>query len=124
MSETRDVRVRTLLPWAAALLVVLALSLVGVRLFFNWRKVEEGSRLKSLSESPFQIESDVERSGNVPTLQPSPLAQLHALRAHEAELLDSYGWVDKSAGVVRIPIERAIELVARNGLPTEKGSRP
>ena len=30
----------------------------------------------------------------------------------EREHLHHYGWVDKNSGVVRIPIERAIELVA------------
>ena len=33
-------------------------------------------------------------------------------------MLDNYGWVDKSAGVVRIPIDRAIDLLAVRG---EKG---
>lgn len=38
---------------------------------------------------------------------------------HNAELaqLGGYGWVDKAAGVARIPIQRAITLVAESGLP-------
>jgi hypothetical protein len=38
---------------------------------------------------------------------------------HEKEdlLLENYSWVDKSQGKVRIPIERAMELVAKQGLP-------
>jgi len=32
-------------------------------------------------------------------------------------LLENYSWVDKSQGKVRIPIERAMELVAKQGLP-------
>jgi hypothetical protein len=31
--------------------------------------------------------------------------------ASEEKTLHSYGWVDKSAGVVRIPIDRAMELM-------------
>jgi hypothetical protein len=34
-------------------------------------------------------------------------------------ILNSYGWVDKEAGVVRIPIERAIELTLERGLPPQ-----
>jgi hypothetical protein len=34
------------------------------------------------------------------------------------ETLESYGWVDRQAGVVHVPIDRAIELVLKNGLPT------
>ncbi len=32
--------------------------------------------------------------------------------------LNSYGWVDRKHGVIRIPIERAMDLVAQRGLPT------
>ncbi len=32
-------------------------------------------------------------------------------------LLDNYSWVDQSQGKVRIPIERAMELIAQRGLP-------
>jgi hypothetical protein len=38
---------------------------------------------------------------------------------HEREdlLLDHYSWVDQSQGKIRIPIERAMELIAQRGLP-------
>ncbi|MGO9437594.1 MAG: hypothetical protein ACLPH3_00145 [Terracidiphilus sp.] len=38
---------------------------------------------------------------------------------HEREdlLLDNYSWVDQSKGTLRIPIERAMELIAQRGLP-------
>lgn len=42
------------------------------------------------------------------------IADLHA---KEDLLLENYSWVDKSQGKVRIPIERAMELVAKQGLP-------
>jgi hypothetical protein len=52
-----------------------------------------------------------------PRLQVAPRQELQQLRATEEALLHSYGWVDQSAGIVRIPIERAIELLAERGLP-------
>jgi hypothetical protein len=39
------------------------------------------------------------------------------LHAREDLLLDNYSWVDRSQGKVRIPIERAMELIAQRGLP-------
>lgn len=38
---------------------------------------------------------------------------------HEREdlLLNNYSWIDQSKGAVRIPIERAMELIAQRGLP-------
>jgi hypothetical protein len=46
-------------------------------------------------------------------------SNLRMLRAVENELLTSYGWIDREAGIARIPIERAMEIVAANGLPNE-----
>lgn len=37
--------------------------------------------------------------------------RLVQMRAKETELLGSYSWVDQSSGKVRVPIDRAIELV-------------
>jgi hypothetical protein len=42
------------------------------------------------------------------------IADLHA---REDILLDHYTWVDQSKGVVRIPIERAMQIIAEKGLP-------
>ena len=52
-----------------------------------------------------------------PRLQTYPFTDITALRTEERKLLDEYAWVDKNAGVVRIPIERAIEVLAERGLP-------
>jgi hypothetical protein len=53
-----------------------------------------------------------------PRLQTNPRGDLQALRAHEEQLLNSYGWVDQGAGVVHVPIDRAMQLIAQRGLPT------
>ena len=39
------------------------------------------------------------------------------LHAREDLLLANYTWVDQSKGTVRIPIERAMQLIAQRGLP-------
>jgi hypothetical protein len=39
------------------------------------------------------------------------------LHAREDILLDNYTWIDQGKGTVRIPIERAMELIAQKGLP-------
>ena len=41
-----------------------------------------------------------------------PSEDLQRLRAQQQEQLGSYGWVDQNAGTVRLPVERAMELVA------------
>jgi len=57
----------------------------------------------------------------LPRLQPAPHADLLAFRAKEDAVLQTYGWADKSRGVVRVPIERAMEIVAQRGLPARPG---
>ncbi|MFN7941928.1 MAG: hypothetical protein U0X73_10020 [Thermoanaerobaculia bacterium] len=47
-----------------------------------------------------------------------PERELQRMRAGEEKQLHSYGWVDKSAGYVHVPIERALELeLARQSTP-------
>lgn len=50
-----------------------------------------------------------------PRLQASPEAELESYRAHENALLSSYGWQDREAGTVRIPVGRAMELIVAEG---------
>ncbi|HUC85551.1 MAG TPA: hypothetical protein VL970_10195 [Candidatus Acidoferrales bacterium] len=45
-------------------------------------------------------------------------AERVALEAAQDAQLNSYGWVDRSNGIVRIPIARAMELLLQRGLPT------
>jgi hypothetical protein len=42
------------------------------------------------------------------------IAEMHT---REDLLLDNYTWVDRTSGKVRIPISRAMQIIAENGLP-------
>jgi hypothetical protein len=64
-----------------------------------------------------------ERRAPEPRLQEQPTADVEVLRREEARLLATYGWVDKERGIVRIPIERAMDVLAERGLP-KVPSRP
>lgn len=52
-----------------------------------------------------------------PQLEIDERTQLDGIRTEEADILNSYGWVDQKAGIVHIPIDRAMDLVAQRGLP-------
>jgi hypothetical protein len=52
-----------------------------------------------------------------PKLEEDERSQLNGIRLTEEQTLNSYGWVDEKAGTVRIPIERAMDLIAQQGLP-------
>jgi hypothetical protein len=49
-------------------------------------------------------------------------ARLTKLRSMEESRLTGYTWVDKDKGIVRIPVERAIELVLRDRAATKAGA--
>jgi hypothetical protein len=62
-------------------------------------------------------------NGPQPRLLVDEPANLADLRKHEHAMLTTYGWVDQGAGVVRLPIDRAKELVLERGLPV-RGTEP
>jgi hypothetical protein len=53
-----------------------------------------------------------------PRLESNERLEINDFRLQEENTLHSYGWVNQQAGVVRIPIDRAMELLAQRGLPT------
>ncbi len=74
----------------------------------RWRSDRPASRPGSVPQ-PF------------PVLQVSPPQDLQAFRARESAELESYGWINRTSGIVRIPIERAMDLVLKEGLPVRSG---
>jgi len=50
-----------------------------------------------------------------------PNPKLRDLRAQESEILNSYGWVDQQQGIVRIPIDRAMERMVEEARAGDGG---
>jgi hypothetical protein len=55
--------------------------------------------------------------GPAPKLLVREPQNLEVLRAHEREVLTTYGWVDQNAGTMRMPIDKAKDLLIQRGLP-------
>lgn len=68
----------------------------------------------------------IERHGNPlppePRLQRSPRMDLKQYQGHEDWELTHYHWLDKSQGIVAIPIEQAIQMTAQRGIPPANGA--
>jgi hypothetical protein len=56
-----------------------------------------------------------------PQLEINERTELNGERLREEQTLYSYGWVDQRAGIVRIPIDRAMDLLVQRGLPVRQG---
>jgi hypothetical protein len=72
--------------------------------------------------APMALEED--QRAPEPRLQEHPFEDVAKLRAADQPLLEGYGWVDEKAGTVRIPIDEAMKIVARRGLPTREQPAP
>ena len=59
-----------------------------------------------------------------PRLQQFPKVEMKGLRENEERQLSSYGWVDQKNGIVRIPIEEAINAVASQGTLKSRPLKP
>ncbi|PWU17563.1 MAG: hypothetical protein C5B50_11085 [Verrucomicrobia bacterium] len=57
-----------------------------------------------------------------PVLQVSAPMDLDLFRAREEAELHTYGWINRTSGIVRVPIDRAMDLVLQEGLPTRSQS--
>jgi len=111
--ETTGIQLKGLLLGAGALVAVIAVCQLVLGLWMGgFRRQEE--RIDALYPSRHAIEVD---QFPQPRLQESPPVDLEAMMREERARIASYGWVDKKAGIARIPVDRAMDILARQGLP-------
>ncbi len=115
--EERDVHALPIALSVLGLTAVIVAAMAAMYLLFNVFAAEQAR--KSNVPSPLAAEYGLKEPPE-PRLQKDPLLDLQQMRARDAERLSTYAWVDRDAGVVRIPIERAIELLAARGLPARE----
>jgi hypothetical protein len=104
---------------ALGLLVSVPVLMVCVWLQFKW---SEGGHYHGLSAPALQSpKSQPQFAPPEPRLIVTSGQGLGILRTNEETELTSYGWIDRGSNVVRIPIERAMVLIAQRGLPSLNG---
>jgi hypothetical protein len=59
-----------------------------------------------------------------PRLEEHPAIEMHELNSEEDTILTTYGWTDKEKGIVRVPLDRAMELRLEQGFPTKPAGKP
>jgi hypothetical protein len=112
--EKSDVDASALLKYGFWLVVTTAVVVVLLwRLYFVFVRQEAARQ-----PPPPILKADPEAmAAPPPNLQTRPVQDFEAFRAREDSVLGSYGWVDKEAGTVRIPIDEAMRLLVERGLP-------
>ncbi|MBI1788457.1 MAG: hypothetical protein HYR60_13020 [Acidobacteria bacterium] len=116
--EASDVNVRSVSRFTIGLTLVTIFVLGLMWLVMDFFLGREAAR--SPKPAPM-IAADPLKEPPEPRLQTKPALDLQKVREDEEALLHQYGWVDPDKGIVRIPVERAMELVAKEGLPVRPG---
>lgn len=114
--ERRDVSVKFFTAVVAGLFAILLLGM-SVSLWFENQRIEAQRRADT---PPSPLADTVPNLPPEPRLQVTPSVDLQKFRAEEDAALDNYAWIDAKTGIVRIPIERAMELTAERGLPARQ----
>jgi hypothetical protein len=99
----------------------LAILLVAVVIFTYWLH-EHYATVAIRTQPPPSPLSSAREPTPEPRLSVTPGEDIKALRAAEDSILKSYGWIDAKNGIVRIPVERAIEILAQRRLPARASS--
>jgi hypothetical protein len=114
MHETKDdVNIRAVTKFG--------LGLAGgiiVAAFLMWFLFDRfAARETRRSPQPERMEAmNPQKEPPEPRLQPNPPMELKEFRAGEETILNNYAWIDPDKGIVRIPVARAMELIAKEGL--------
>jgi hypothetical protein len=113
--ETSDVNIWAIGKFGLALVILTILSiglLIGVFRFFQTREATNAGIVDPTKLFPS------------PQLESSEPKNLGQYREEEQKLLTTYGWVDQQKGVVRVPIDQAIDMLAQRGLPVRQQQVP
>jgi hypothetical protein len=113
--ETYALPIGPILIVTGAIIGVAALSFVSMWVMFLG--LEKAGIYLAEDPPPMVVQ---QKPYNGLLIQSNPPAELAVVRSETQATLSSYGWVDKDAGVVHLPIEAAKSVVLKRGFPVRK----
>jgi hypothetical protein len=114
--EHSDADVRSLVKFGLTLFTILVAVLISMRWMFFYFAT---SQQLGPPASPFENARVLPPQ---PRLQVRPHLDLQAYCEAQSQQLNTYGWVDPHNEVVRIPVDRAMDLIIQRGLPARTAS--
>ncbi|MDP9055182.1 MAG: hypothetical protein M3N93_12925 [Acidobacteriota bacterium] len=115
--ERRDVNVFQISAFGIGLLLGCIIVVFAMWAMFNFLFSREDA--KNAGNPAAAMMNERRKLPPEPRLQAEPRVEMKDLKADEDAILGSYGWVDPNKGIVRIPIDQAIDIVAQKGLPSK-----
>src|SRR2546421_3009536 len=123
--EREDLSPRGIFAFLIGLGLVLVLVYFVVKGMDAYLDAYQKQHQPPLNPLVSQTETDSRKVSNAdiarfpqPRLETNERLEINDFRLQEEKNLNSYGWIDQKAGIARIPIDRAMELLAQRGLPT------
>lgn len=116
--EETDINAKAIVTFGIILVIVAAVIHVMIWGMFHYldvREIKADPQLSPLHPRGRQFPPE-------PRLQITPRNDLEAVRRGEEQILNSYGWVDEKAGVVRIPIQEAMRQIVNKEKTTKTPS--
>ncbi|HWE49151.1 MAG TPA: hypothetical protein VG273_05160 [Bryobacteraceae bacterium] len=115
--ERKDVNVFQISAFGIGLLLAVIVSVFAMWAMFDFFYHREDE--KNANNPAALMLNERPKLPPEPRLQSEPKLELKDMKADEETILNSYGWLDPNKGTVRIPIDLAIDLVAKKGLPAK-----
>lgn len=123
--ERQDLSPAALIYFFLSLAVFIVISIFILKGFFAYLNYREKASEQPVNPLVEQVPQDTRHvaPGYPQTAFPNPRletderGQLGGFLLNQDNILYSYGWVDEKAGIVHIPIERAMDLLVQRGLP-------
>ena len=116
--EHTDAHVGPMIKFALWLVISAAVVHVGLAGMY-WLLIRESTERVDTQRYPLAVNGPP-RLPAEPRLQQFPRNELYDFHMKEDAALHSYGWVDKNAGTVHIPIEDAMRLMLERGALTTR----
>lgn len=128
--ERRDLSPKVILGSLFALAVFVAIVyfiVLGTYKFGDWYErthqaaqnpMAEPAEANTRDTNPEAVTARIDKNFSQPRLETNERIEINDFRLQEEQKLDTYGWVDQQGGAVRIPIDRAMDLIAQRGLNT------
>jgi hypothetical protein len=114
--ETKDASIRWIVLTGVGLVIGAAIAFSIVYGIFHFLSTQP---ITTAPPNPMG-ETSTQQFPPAPRVEEHPAAEIQELHTKEDSLLSTYGWTDKTAGVVRIPIDRAMDLELQRGIPVRK----
>lgn len=114
--EADNVDVRGVGLLALAIAIGVAVIFLGVYGAFRYLAAD-ATRIPSTNPL---AETEQQKFPPPPRIEEHPARELQELNQTEDRVISTYGWVDKRSGIVRIPIDQAMELQLKRGFPVRK----